>query len=119
MNRALLVGINCYPDAPLRGCVNDISDMAKFLTTKCHFAMDDVRLLADKRATKHAIMERLFRMLKRATDLYFILVGMVCSCQHVIKRARLMGWMKLFAPTILIGIQIRQLPIKILMPFLR
>lgn len=64
MNRALLVGINNYPDAPLKGCVNDISDMAKFLTNKCNFAMDDVRLLADKRATRHAIFERLEWLIK-------------------------------------------------------
>ena len=59
MNRALLVGINNYPSAPLNGCLNDISDMAKFLTTKCEFSPDEVRLLADSRATKSNILERL------------------------------------------------------------
>lgn len=59
MNRALLVGINAYPSAPLNGCVNDISDMANFLIEKCNYKMDDIRLLADSRATKVAIVERL------------------------------------------------------------
>ncbi len=64
MNRALLVGINAYPTTPLRGCVNDITDMAKFLSEKCGFAMDDIRLLVDARATKHAIVERLLWLTK-------------------------------------------------------
>jgi len=59
MNRALLVGINSYPTSPLKGCLNDISDMAKFLNTNCNFAMDDIRLLADSRATKKGITDRL------------------------------------------------------------
>lgn len=59
MNRALLVGINAYPTCPLKGCLNDISDMAKFLNAKCNFAMDDIRLLADSRATKKGIIDRL------------------------------------------------------------
>ncbi len=59
MNRALLVGINTYPSAPLRGCLNDIRAMATFLTEQCDFALEDIRLLADKRATKTAIVERL------------------------------------------------------------
>jgi metacaspase-1 len=59
MNRALLVGINAYPSSPLNGCLNDISDMANFLTGKCGFAMDDVRLLTESRATKQGIVERL------------------------------------------------------------
>jgi metacaspase-1 len=59
MNRALLVGINKYPTQPLNGCVNDVQDMADFLVARCGFAMDDIRLLVDNRATKKAIVERL------------------------------------------------------------
>jgi metacaspase-1 len=59
MNRALLVGINAYPASPLKGCLNDISDMAGFLTSRCNFAMDDIRMLTDSRATKAGILERL------------------------------------------------------------
>lgn len=59
MKRALLVGINAYPTAPLNGCVNDINDVASFIVSKCGFNMNDVRLLTDERATKKAIVERL------------------------------------------------------------
>jgi hypothetical protein len=59
MNRALLVGINAYPGAPLAGCVNDIRDMADFLNQKCAFPRDNVRLLVDGRATTKGILERL------------------------------------------------------------
>lgn len=59
MNRALLVGINTYPDSPLRGCVNDVRDMADFLTQKCKFKAGDIRLLTDNRATTQGIRERL------------------------------------------------------------
>ena len=59
MNRALLVGINKYPGQPLNGCVNDVQDMANFLVSRCGFAMDNIRLLVDERATKEAIVERL------------------------------------------------------------
>jgi metacaspase-1 len=59
MNRALLVGINAYPTAPLNGCINDINDMAQFLVTNCGFLKSEIRLLADDRATKQGILERL------------------------------------------------------------
>src|SRR5215471_14267975 len=60
MNRALLVGINKYPSPnELHGCVNDVNDMAHFLVSQCAFKHDDVRLVADERATANAIFERL------------------------------------------------------------
>jgi metacaspase-1 len=59
MNKALLVGINEYPSQPLKGCVNDIADMANFLVSKCNFKMDEIRMLVDLRATKINIIERL------------------------------------------------------------
>ncbi|MBK9454893.1 MAG: caspase family protein [Bacteroidetes bacterium] len=37
MDKALLVGINKYADAPLRGCINDITDMAEHLIAHCNF----------------------------------------------------------------------------------
>lgn len=58
-DRALLVGINAYPGAPLAGCINDITDMANFITTKCGFNPTTVRLLADSRATTDEILDRL------------------------------------------------------------
>ena len=58
-NRALLVGINSYPTAPLNGCVNDISDMCDFLTKSCGFAEAEIRVLVDDRATTDQIRARL------------------------------------------------------------
>lgn len=66
MNRALLVGINKYPDAPLHGCVNDVTDMAAFLTARCGFATKDIRLLTDRRATTAGIKERLAWLVRGA-----------------------------------------------------
>ena len=59
MKRALLIGINEYPGQPLNGCVNDVTDMAEYLTSVQGFASDDVRLITDDRATAEAIRERL------------------------------------------------------------
>ena len=59
MKRALLIGINEYPGQPLNGCVNDVTDMAEYLTTVQGFAPDDVRMITDARATTDAIKERL------------------------------------------------------------
>jgi uncharacterized caspase-like protein len=59
MNRALLCGINAYPDAPLQGCVNDVTNMAEFLVDKCGFKRGEIRLLTDKAATTQAIKDRL------------------------------------------------------------
>lgn len=59
MDRALLVGINSYPGAPLAGCLNDVTDMATFLIGQRGFPAESIRLLTDSRATTAAILERL------------------------------------------------------------
>ena len=59
MDRAVLVGIDRYLQQPLRGCVNDIEDVANHLVSTCGFHAGDIRLLADERATAQAIRERL------------------------------------------------------------
>lgn len=59
MNRALLVGINAYPGDALQGCVNDVANMATFLTEKCGFAAGDIRILTDERATTAEIKNQL------------------------------------------------------------
>lgn len=59
MDRALLVGINEYPASPLRGCINDIIDVAAFLTSQSGFTKDSIRMLTDARATTQAIIARL------------------------------------------------------------
>jgi len=58
-DKALLVGINRYPSAPLMGCVNDVSMQADLLVTKYGFDESSIRLLIDERATRDAILERL------------------------------------------------------------
>lgn len=62
MKYAFLVGINKYvafPEHNLRGCVNDVSAMWDALSLKFGFVPDNIRVLCDERATKHAILERL------------------------------------------------------------
>jgi hypothetical protein len=59
MNRALLVGINAYPENELNGCIDDVTDMADFLVGHCGFSERDVRLITDRRATTGAILDRL------------------------------------------------------------
>jgi hypothetical protein len=58
-DKALLIGINTYPGAPLRGCVNDVSDMAEMLVGRYGFKNKQVRLLCDGRATTKEIWSRL------------------------------------------------------------
>lgn len=58
-DKALLIGINNYPQAPLAGCVNDIHDVANFLVQKYNFKHSQVRLLVDGRATTKNILSRL------------------------------------------------------------
>lgn len=56
MDKALLVGINDYPGAPLKGCVNDVSMMADLLVSRYGFKEEDTRLLVDRRATTKRIL---------------------------------------------------------------
>src|SRR5262245_12597669 len=55
--RALLIGINKYrvPGADLRGCVNDINDLADVLVECCGFAKGNITVLTDAAATKKAM----------------------------------------------------------------
>src|SRR5215208_6677261 len=66
MKRALLVGINEYPDKGniLDACLNDVNDFGEFLTSKCEFPYEDIRLLTERRATKVEILKRLDWLLK-------------------------------------------------------
>ena len=58
-NRALLVGINAYPQQPLRGCINDVQDIAKLLVEARGFASSDIRSMMDRAATAAAIKQAL------------------------------------------------------------
>lgn len=55
IRKALLVGINEYAEAPLRGCVNDVQQMKELLQRYYGFAATDIRLLLDDAATGAAI----------------------------------------------------------------
>ncbi len=63
MDRALLVGIDAYPDNGLSGCVNDINDMRDFLIDKCGFSMESICPLPDQDAKTSAILDKLGWML--------------------------------------------------------
>jgi len=59
-HRALLIGINAYPSAPLNGCVNDVNNIADLITAPPYnFEKDNVRLLVDSRATTANILDHL------------------------------------------------------------
>src|SRR5262249_31020485 len=62
--RALLVGINEYPDAAnrLEGCVNDVFLMSAALQ-ESGFTPEDIRVVLDDRATAAGILERLHWLL--------------------------------------------------------
>jgi hypothetical protein len=62
--RALLVGINDYPDPANRldGCVNDVYLMSAVLQ-ECGFAPEDIRLVLNERATAAAMDDRLHWLL--------------------------------------------------------
>jgi hypothetical protein len=59
--RALLVGLNHYPDPTnnLKGCVNDVLMSSQHLQNNYGFAVEDIRLLTDERATTANIRKRL------------------------------------------------------------
>jgi hypothetical protein len=53
--KALLVGINAYRDAPLRGCVNDVQNMSNLLQFY-GFEKANIKTLLDRNATKTNIL---------------------------------------------------------------
>jgi len=67
--RALLVGINNYPDESqrLEGCVNDVFLISSVLQ-ECGFGAEDIRVVLDERATASGIRERLHWLLDGVDD---------------------------------------------------
>ena len=67
--RALLVGINQYPDPAnrLEGCVNDVFLMSSVLQ-ECGLAAQDIRVVLDQRATTQGILDRLHWLLDAVPD---------------------------------------------------
>jgi methylmalonyl-CoA mutase N-terminal domain/subunit len=61
-NKALLVGINKYPNPrnELKGCVNDILDIEHFITeTNKVYAKQNIKKLTDRQATKKEIVTQI------------------------------------------------------------
>ena len=54
---ALLVGINKYKKAPLRGCVNDTEMQRHLLIHRFGFNPKDIYILTDEQATRQGILE--------------------------------------------------------------
>jgi hypothetical protein len=67
--RALLIGINNYPDPAnrLEGCVNDVFLMSSVLQ-ESGFDPEEIRVVFDERATAQGIMERLHWLLDGVRD---------------------------------------------------
>jgi len=67
--RALLVGINAYPNPAnrLEGCVNDVFLMSAVLQ-ECGFQPEDIRVVLDERATTANILERFHWLLDDVAD---------------------------------------------------
>jgi len=58
--KVLLIGINQYQRvSPLRGCLNDIVNLRSTLKDLYGLANEQIRMIADDRATKAAVVERL------------------------------------------------------------
>lgn len=56
MKKAVLVGINAYQGAPLRGCINDVVVMQQILVRQFGFKQENIKILTDTEATKANIL---------------------------------------------------------------
>ena len=67
--RALLIGINAYPNPAnrLEGCVNDVFLMSSVLQ-ECGFLSEEIRVVLDERATTANILERFHWLLDSVGD---------------------------------------------------
>ncbi|WGM39775.1 caspase family protein [Caulobacter sp. NIBR1757] len=70
VRKALLVGINEYPDPAnrLEGCVNDVFTMSSVLQD-CGFKPEEIRVCLDERATAQGILDRMAWLLEGANPL--------------------------------------------------
>ena len=58
--KALLVGVNKYKYAQsLRGCVNDVRNMADILTSYYNFSTNEIRTIVDESVTRNNLMQRM------------------------------------------------------------
>ena len=62
--RAVLIGINRYqiPGSDLRGCVNDVKNLERALTTYYGFSAQDITSLTDLQATKKAMQSAIQKL---------------------------------------------------------
>jgi hypothetical protein len=61
------VGINTFknfPQNPLKGCINDVTDMAAYLQRHCGFSKSDIHQLTNAKATADAIATGIKTLLK-------------------------------------------------------
>lgn len=65
--KALLVGINRYPTAPLRGCVNDVANVRNYLIGR-GVPTQNITVMLDGAATAKNIAWQLERMLMTASE---------------------------------------------------
>lgn len=65
-DRFLGGGINVYPDAPLRGCVNDIRMDCEKLVQLCGFTWDQLAACTDQNAHSYGLRSRLERLVSGA-----------------------------------------------------
>lgn len=69
--KALVVGINKfinYPQATLRGCVNDTNSMVHILTEFKSFSPTDITVITDEQATKDNIITKLQELIHEAVN---------------------------------------------------
>lgn len=65
LKKALLIGIN-YKNTKgeLRGCVNDVNDLKKMLTSKYNYSSSNIRTLIDSQATRKNILNQFTQLLR-------------------------------------------------------
>jgi metacaspase-1 len=65
LKKALLIGIN-YKDTEgeLRGCVNDVNDLKKMLTSKYDYSPSNVTTVIDSQATRENILKQFTQLLR-------------------------------------------------------
>src|SRR5262245_60374401 len=68
MLKAVIVGINEYPESPLQGCINDAQDVITYLTDSLGVSHSNILPLYDSRATKDATVNALRDMIATSSS---------------------------------------------------
>ncbi len=67
--KALLVGVNKYKYVrSLKGCVNDVRNMADILTSYYGFSTNEIRTIVDENVTRNNLMQRLDWLIDEAKE---------------------------------------------------